>query len=496
MSQRYSHRAFMLDVARHYMPVPDIERLLRAAAACGLNRMHWHLTDDQGWRIEIKRYPRLTEAGSVRGPSYFGAVSETENNCGFYTQEEIRALVAFAGELGIEIVPEIEIPGHASAMLAAYPQYGCRRIVADGADTRVIEAPYSYQVENIPGIFPNLICAGRDECLRFLEDILEEVLALFPSELIHLGGDEALKQHWRRCPDCQARIRREGLADENALQIWLTRQIGAWLAERGRRSVVWNDSLSGGLLPPYFVVQQWHGNEEETAAFMAAGGQVIRSETRHFYFDYAYSAIDVHRIWAAPAVPAYAEGHEAQLLGVECPLWTERVTNFRRACHLLFPRLPAMALKYFGEEAYADWPAFEAALRARISALGDALPEGAPDSCWHLTPEDAEAERAFERRRTPESAAAEALCGRLLLQEEYEKLLRGLPLPEADRIALMDAAWSEVPAYAGGAVPAPDALESAQALLDALREKRENRAACLPERTELQRRLKTALPRA
>ena len=502
MAQRYEHRAFMLDVARHYMPVEDIRLLLRAAAACGLNRMHWHLTDDQGWRIEIKRYPRLTEVGSVRGESHFGAISATENNCGYYTQEEIRAVVAYAQGLGIAIIPEIEIPGHASAMLAAYPQYGCRRTLADANGTHVVEEPYTYEVLRAGGVFPNLICAGKDESLRFIEDILDEVIDLFPFPMIHLGGDEAVKAHWRRCPDCQARMRREGIPDEHALQIWLTRQIGDYLAAKGRKSIVWNDSLSGGPLPPHFIVQQWHGNQEETAAFMAAGGQVIRSDTDSFYFDYAYSTIDVHRIWAAPDVPAYAEGHEAQLLGVECPLWTERVTNLARASHLLFPRLPAMALKYSDAGRGLKWESFAGKLKERIAALGDVLPEGAPASYWHLTPEDAEQERAEETRlrTSPGAQKADEECRLILRQERLEKLLHGLDLPEADRLVLMDEAWNTLPGWNGGTYTAPDsgAAEAVRALLEMLETLENGQTAAwsaLPEDTPLQRRLKQALTR-
>ena len=159
---------FMLDVSRHFMSVEDVLKLLDAAAVCGVNTMHWHLTDDQGWRIEIKKYPRLTQVGSVRGDSFFGAVSETEHNCGYYTQEEIRRVVAYALERGIQIIPEIEVPGHASAMLAAYPQFGCGREVLRNGETVEIELPYDRHVVNIGGIFPNLICAGKEEALRFL----------------------------------------------------------------------------------------------------------------------------------------------------------------------------------------------------------------------------------------------------------------------------------------------------------------------------------------
>ena len=192
MSDVFEHRGFMLDVSRHYMPPEEIRKLLDAAAILGLNRMHWHLTDDQGWRVEIRRYPSLTKVGSVRGDSCFGGTPAGERNCGFYTQEEIRELVSYAAGCGIEIMPEIEIPGHASAMLAAYPEFGCRDENGN---------LWKNRVEISDGIFPALVCAGSDRALVFLKEILDEIMDLFPCPMVHIGGDEALKIRWRRCPD-------------------------------------------------------------------------------------------------------------------------------------------------------------------------------------------------------------------------------------------------------------------------------------------------------
>ncbi|MBQ6060358.1 MAG: family 20 glycosylhydrolase, partial [Clostridia bacterium] len=208
----FQYRGFMLDVCRHYMPADEIRKLLDAAKILGLNRMHWHLSDDQGWRIEIRKYPKLTEIGSVRGDSYFGGTPEKERNCGYYTQQEVRDIVEYAGSLGIEIIPEIEIPGHAAAMLAAYPEFGCRR----GETGR-----WENHVEISGGIFPSLLCTGNDAALDFIRDILDEVTELFPFPAVHIGGDEALKLRWRRCPDCQARMEKLGIPSEDALQRWL-----------------------------------------------------------------------------------------------------------------------------------------------------------------------------------------------------------------------------------------------------------------------------------
>ena len=411
----FGYRGFMLDSSRHYMPAEEIRQLLRAAAVLGLNRMHWHLTDDQGWRIEIRKYPLLAGKGSVRGDSFFGGTPAGERNCGYYTQAEIRDLIRYAGSLGVEIVPEIEIPGHAAAMLAAYPRFGCRKSETERWRDRV---------EISGGIFPSLICAGSDGAVSFLKDILDEVAELFPYELIHIGGDEAVKYRWRRCPDCQRRMKEKQLGSEDALQRWLVLEIGAYLAAKGKRTVVWNDVLEGGQLPGHFIVQQWMGGEEKTRAFMESGGQVIRSETKYCYMDYPYGAIDVSRIWEMPRIPEWAEGMEDRLLGMECPLWTERVTNLERVAYLLFPRLTAMSLRMAGEAEGIGRDEF----MARVSALEKEREKqtglrGAPPEKWHLSPEEAEAEREAENRKihAPEALPYVRKQDELLKTEREEK---------------------------------------------------------------------------
>jgi len=383
--QVFSYRGFMLDSVRHFMKPADVRKLISAARICGMNHMHWHLTDDQGWRIEIRKYPRLTEVGAVRGRTFFGGVSETENNSGYYTQEEIRGIVRFAAENGMEIIPEIELPGHASALLAAYPEAGCRR-TPEGMET----APWTYAVEVSGGIFPNLICGGKESTLRFMEDILDEVTALFPCRMVHIGGDEALKLHWRRCPDCQRRMRERGLGREDELQRDLVLRIGEYLAEKGKKTIVWNDVLNGGMLPDHFIVQQWAEGEDKTRRFMENGGRVICSDKKAFYFDYPYGRIDVRTIWQYPRIPEWAAGYESRLMGIECPLWTERVTNPERAGFMLFPRLAAAGLKANPEP--LSWEDFRESVRERcrqIRALGVAC---APEEWWEMPPDRAEAD--------------------------------------------------------------------------------------------------------
>ena len=437
----FRYRGFMLDSVRHFLPAEDVRKLIRAAALCGINRMHWHLTDDQGWRIEILRYPQLTETGARRGESFFGGVNTLENNSGYYTQDEIRKTVRFAKEYGIEIIPEIELPGHASALLAACPEYGCRRETGENEGNSPETAPWSYRVEVSGGIFPNLICAGKESTIRFIEDVLDEVTALFPYPMVHIGGDEALKLHWRRCPDCRRRMRKLGLKTEDELQYDLVLRIGSYLAEKGRQTVVWNDVLNGGILPGNFIVQQWMGGEELTRKFMEQGGQVICSDIQIYYFDYPYGQSDIRKIRDYPRIPEWAQGLEEQLLGIECPLWTERVTNIGRASFLLFPRLAAAGLKGLDEDRL-PWEAFREKMREIRDQIREMGLTCAPEEYWDMPEEKAEADRPADRDRirAPEALPFVRKEERLVQLEKTERsrLEAGIPedtvLREGDRI--------------------------------------------------------------
>ena len=445
MAEGFEYRGFMLDVSRHFMPPEDIRKLLDAAKILGLNRMHWHLTDDQGWRIEIRKYPKLTEAGSVRGDSYFGGTPVDRNNSGFYTRREIRDIVAYAKDLGIEIIPEIEIPGHAAAMLAAYPEFGCRR----GETGR-----WENRVEISGGIFPSLVCAGNDAALDFLKDILDEVTELFPFPAVHIGGDEALKMRWRRCPDCQKRMKELGIGTEDELQRWLVLQVGEYLAGKGRNTIVWNDVLAGGMLPDYFIVQHWAGDTEKTRAFMEGGGHVIRSDTRYCYLDYSYGRIDVRKIWEMPRIPDYAKEYEGQLDGMECPLWTERIADTERAAYQLLPRLAAAAVRM--NEPEMPWEEF----RARVAMLeaeieGKTGLKGAPEELWDLSPEEADRIRKedAERIRLGETPVPIPDEGRMHTLENAERLAITVGIPREFALKAGDCMLAE---FAGQPAPEND----------------------------------------
>ncbi|MBK8165137.1 MAG: beta-N-acetylhexosaminidase [bacterium] len=335
----FAWRGLLLDSGRHFQPVRTVLDVLDRLAAFKFNVLHWHLTEDQGWRLEVPGLPRLTEVGAWREQQQGG------RHGGFYTADDVRRVVARATELGITVVPEIEMPGHCQAALAAYPELSCTG------------GPFAVQTQW--GIFPDIFCAGREETFAFLEQVLAHVLELFPSPFIHVGGDEAPKDRWRACARCQARIARNGLRDEHELQSWFIRRVGRWLAARGRRLVGWDEILEGDLAGslPGAVVQSWRGLDGAVTA-ARAGHDTVVSPTSHAYFDYDPGVLDVARVLAFdPVPPGLAPAEQARVLGGAANLWTEYVPHDRLDAQL-FPRLPAMAEALWARPAAREAGAF------------------------------------------------------------------------------------------------------------------------------------------
>ncbi|MFF7281913.1 family 20 glycosylhydrolase [Streptomyces griseorubiginosus] len=378
-SPRFRWRGLMLDVARHFMPKDGVLRYLDLMAAHKLNVFHFHLTDDQGWRVEIKRHPRLTEVGSWRARTKFGhrasPLWEEKPHGGFYTQDDIREIVAYAAERHITVVPEIDVPGHSQAAIAAYPELG---------NTDVIDTS-SLSVWDNWGISLNVL-APTDNTLRFYEGVFEELLELFPSEFIHIGGDECAKEQWRESPSVQARIGELGLADEDELQSWFIGHFDKWLTARGRRLIGWDEILEGGLAPGA-AVSSWRGYQGGIAA-ARAGHDVVMCPEQHVYLDYRQDAgedepvpiayvrtlEDVYRF--EPVPPQLTSAEAAHVLGTQANLWTEVMEDHARVDYQAFPRLAAFAevawsaLPAPAERDFADFERRMAAHYERLDALG------------------------------------------------------------------------------------------------------------------------------
>ncbi len=330
---RFAWRGFMLDEGRHFQGMDTVLKTLDLMALQKMNVFHWHLTEDQGWRIEIRKYPRLTEVGSRRtgtSKTILGKGHDGIPHGGFYTQAEISSIVAYAANRNITIVPEIEIPGHCTAALAAYPELSC--------------TGGPFEVATHFGIFPDIYCAGKEGVFTFLQDVIDEILELFPSPYIHIGGDEAPKARWKECPDCQARMRKEGLKDEHALQGYFTNRILAYLKSRGRRGIGWNEILQEGLIDEA-AVQFWvRGRPALLESIRKGKRPIIMTTYLDTYLDHGYSLMPLSRAYAYEPVPAELEENEtASILGPEFPLWTEWVPNRARLDYQAYPRLTAAA---------------------------------------------------------------------------------------------------------------------------------------------------------
>ncbi|WP_418990718.1 beta-N-acetylhexosaminidase [Alistipes sp.] len=343
-----AYRGLMLDVARHFFTVDEVKRTLDLMALHKLNVFHWHLTDDQGWRIEIRKYPELTRIGSVRkrtliGKDPGGEYDETTRydgtpHGGYYTQDEIREVVGYAARRGITIIPEIEFPGHAVAALASYPSLGC--------------TGERFAVRETWDIDDRVFCVGREETFRFIEEVLAEVAELFPSRLIHIGGDECPTKAWARCPHCRARMRAEGLTHERQLQGYATARIERFLQQHGRTLIGWDEILDGGVTPSS-VVMSWRGTEGGVRA-ARQGNRVVMAPTDYCYFDYYQTAdttgeplawggcLPVQKVYAFDPYAGLTAAERACVLGVQANLWTEYIADFRQVQYMLLPRLAAL----------------------------------------------------------------------------------------------------------------------------------------------------------
>lgn len=296
------HRGLLLDCCRHFMEPEFVKEVIEVLALQKMNVLHWHLTEDQGWRLPVEAYPQLTQVGAYRRET------NGEVTGGAYTREDIEDILAFASTRHVQVIPEIEMPGHCRAALAAYPWLGCT------GDT--LPVPTNW------GVFKDVYCAGNDSTLAFMKAVLDEVCTMFPSDVIHIGGDEVPKVRWAACPKCQAKMRRLGLKDEAELQTAFINEMGAHVAKRGKRIIGWDEILEGGL-PEGAVVQSWRGMEGAIEA-THLGTDAVVSPTSHCYLDYPLRSTDLAEVYSFVPVPEAAKGHPGQIIGGECNMWTER----------------------------------------------------------------------------------------------------------------------------------------------------------------------------
>ncbi|MBE0565629.1 MAG: family 20 glycosylhydrolase, partial [Krumholzibacteria bacterium] len=430
LAPRFRWRGMLLDSGRHLQDVPTILRLVDQLALYGFNVLHWHLTEDQGWRLEVPGHPALTEVGAWRtGP-------DGRPYGGYYTAGQVREVVAYAAARFVTVVPEIELPGHCKAALAAYPELSCTG------------GPFA--VETQWGIHADVFCAGNDAVFALLGDVFDHVAGLFPAAYVHIGGDEVPKDRWLACPRCRARLAAEGLADVHDLQGWFVRRAGSLLQDRGRRLIGWDEILEGGL-PPGATVQSWRGTAGAVAA-VEAGHDAVVSPTSDAYFDYDAGQLPLEQVLAFDPVPAgLAPAAAARILGGALNLWTEYVPQERIDRHL-YPRVAAMA-EALGAPA---GPKQLAAFLARLAVHAAWWPR------LGITPGPASRPLRLEAARTADGdyavradldASARAHLGGL----DPRVRMAAVPRPEAwqaarppeEQPALPDAAWSATDRWRG-----------------------------------------------
>ena len=389
---RFGYRGLMLDCCRHFWSVDEVKKVLDVMAVFKLNRFHWHLSEDQGWRIQIDKYPRLTEVGSWRNGTMVGGDWDSNDGIrygGYYTKDQIRDIIAYAAERGITIVPEIDLPGHMQAALASYPELGCKGSL-----------PQPYEVWTIWGVSKQVLNVGSEKTMQFLEDVLGEVADLFPGEYIHIGGDECPRDEWKTDPDCQAKIKELGLKDKDGvsaearLQNYVTARMQKFLAGKGKKIIGWDEILEGDLAEGA-TVMSWRGTKGGIKA-ASMGYDVIMTPTTYCYLDYIQSAdmehepfsithqwetpetvgksaITLEKIYGYEPLDEIPEEAQEHILGVQCNLWTEYIATPEHLEYMLFPRVLALSELQWCNPEHKDFDRFKASLSSRALPILDKL---------------------------------------------------------------------------------------------------------------------------
>ena len=362
---RFQYRGLHLDVGRHFFPASFVKRYIDYIALHKMNYFHWHLTEDQGWRIEIKKYPNLTKKGAWRDGTIIGRHPGTGNDSihygGFYTQKEVKEIVAYAAKRYVTIIPEIEMPGHSSAALTAYPYLGC--------------TGGPYQVQQTWGVFNDVFCAGNDSVFTFLQNVLDEVIPLFPSKYVHIGGDECPKESWKVCPKCQKRMTDNHLKNEHELQSYFVQRMEKYINSKGKTLIGWDEILEGGLAPNA-VVMSWRGEEGGIEA-AKQNHDVIMTPGNFVYLDHSQSKKEdsvtiggytpVKETYSYEPIPKELSDTAAKhVLGAQGNVWSEYMGNTKKVEYMIFPRVSALSEVLWSPKDKRDWSSFETRLQTQV----------------------------------------------------------------------------------------------------------------------------------
>ncbi|NNV55001.1 beta-N-acetylhexosaminidase [Limnovirga soli] len=377
---RFAYRGLMLDCGRHFFSVDFVKQYIDFIAMSKMNTFHWHLTEDQGWRIEIKKYPLLTQVGSCRNGTITGHHPGTGNDnirdCGYYTQEQIKDIVKYAADRYITVIPEIEMPGHSSAAIAAYPQLSCFPTQSTAIAKKVTWSGDSTgkHVQQSWGVYSDVFCPS-EYTFNFLQDVLDEVMALFPSTYIHIGGDECPKEYWKISPFCQQLIKDKGLKDEHGLQSYFIGRIEKYLNGKGRQIIGWDEILEGGVAPNA-TVMSWRGEKGGIEAAKQKH-QVVMTPTTYVYFDYAQTKsedslviggyLPVETVYNYEPLPKELTADEQKyILGAQANVWSEYMANPGKVEYMLLPRLAALSEVLWSTPQNKSWAGFTTRLQTQF----------------------------------------------------------------------------------------------------------------------------------
>ena len=364
-SPRFSYRGFMLDCARHIIPIDEIKKIIDAMALLKFSRFHWHLTDDQGWRFESEKFPVLNTVSAVREYSDFGKTYDGSPYGRVYTKAEMTEIVEYCKERFIEVIPEFDIPGHTSALLAAFPELSCNGL--------------KVKVKTHQGIFKDVICPAKEDSLKTVCEIFDEICEVFPSEYVHIGGDEAPSRHWENCPDCQQLMKKLGSENYKEYQNYFMNGVIEQLGKKGKTCIVWNDAAAGKNLSKDAIVQYWKENDKATFEFANGGGRLILSPFTYYYTDYGYDLTPLNRTYSFNTKIKGVNPNS--IFGLEVPIWTEYIDNNGTLEELLFPRAIAVAETAWSKnkKSYAEFCDKVNSFTPLLEELGI---ETAPQSEW------------------------------------------------------------------------------------------------------------------
>ena len=359
---RFAWRGFMFDEARHFHGVIAVKRLLDLLAVYKINKFHWHLTDDQGWRIEIRKYPKLVKIGSKRKGTQIGRIKSfitrqrsNESHEGYYTREELIEVVNYAKNLFIDIIPEVDMPGHTMAMIASYPEYSC--------------TGGPFEVSTTWGIKKDVLCPGKEKTFEFIENILSEIIEIFPYRVLHIGGDEVPKSRWKKCLDCQTRKKSMNLSDEKQLQDYFINRVAKFLVEKGRTPMGWNEVLHEGLILD-MIGQHWLKGDEQVEEHLRSGRKFVISRFFYYYLDYDYSMTPLSKTYNLEPIPSTLEtDYYENIIGIEAPLWTEWIPNQNRIDWQTFPRLIAVSETAWSQIKHKNYQSFKKRLDLHLDRL-------------------------------------------------------------------------------------------------------------------------------